>query len=62
MNVLQILGLIIPIAYLIWLFGQSIKACSVGKGKEPMATWEVVILFISLLVLGFTMGTLVPKF
>ena len=62
MNTLQLLGLIIPIAYLIWLFGKSIKACSVGKGKEPVATWAAIILFISLLVCGFTMGTLVSKF
>ena len=62
MSILQVLGLIIPIAYLIWLFGQSIKACSVGKGKEPVATWAATTLFISLLVLGFTMGTLGPKF
>lgn len=59
---LQILGLVIPIAYIIGVFGYSFKRCTYGKGNEPVPTWVALPFFLSLLVLGFTIGTIVSKF
>ena len=56
MTTLLILGLAIPTAYIIWLFGYSIKKCSNGEGEKPLPLCHTILLLISIFVLGFTAG------
>lgn len=58
MNTLQILGIFIPFAILLFNLIYSAIKISRGEGDEPVPKWEIISVFISTLVLIFTLGTL----
>ena len=57
MNTLQILGIVIPSVILLSSFIYSTIKISRGEGDEPVPKWEIISVFISTLVLIFTLGT-----
>ena len=58
-TIFQFLGLCIPVFFLIFVWGKCIRDCNNGHGNEPADTWVVVLSSISILILGFTLGTIV---
>lgn len=58
MNTLQILGIVIPSVILIFAFIHSVIKVGKGKGEEPIPDWEAALFFTTILVLGFSLGTL----
>ena len=58
MNTLQILGIFIPIAIILFSYIYSVYKVGKGEGEEPISDWEAMVIFISLLALGFSLGTL----
>ena len=59
MTILQILGMLIPMFCLFFIYIHVAIQCSKGRGDEPASTWEVILLFLSVFIEGFTLGTLI---
>lgn len=59
MIVLQLLGLLIPGSILLFTYGYGIRQYNSGRGNEPVPTWLVILILISVFVAGFTLGTII---
>lgn len=60
MSTLEFLGLFIPAFILLFIYGWSIVECNNGNGEQPTPKWVGTVILLSCLVLGFTIGTLIP--
>ena len=60
MSILQLLGLFIPAFILLFIYGWSIVECNKGNGEKPTPAWVGIVMLLACLVLGFTIGTLIP--
>lgn len=59
---LQILGIIIPILCILFLGIISLIETYKGKGDEVIPTWMLLLLLLSILILGFTLGTIAMSY
>lgn len=59
MPIFQLIGLVLPVIFILWIYGDLIRECNKGNGSATVHTWMVVMTMISIFVLGFTLGTLI---
>ena len=59
MNIFWLIGLILPVISILWIYGDLVRECNNGDGKTTVPTWQVVVTGLSIFVFGFTLGTLI---
>lgn len=60
MSILQFLGLFISAFILLFIYGWSMVECNKGNGEKLTPAWVRIVMLLTCLVLGFTIGTLIP--
>lgn len=58
-SIFQILGVLISTFYMLGVYLWTCKECNKFKENEPCPIWIVVTFMVAVLVLGFSLGTII---